>query len=244
MIRAAVPIVAVALAAVAACGGGEDSESSDDGVPFDDDGEDPVHVVPPQTCFAPTGLEHPRTIADLVTLLNVLPKPVSVGCLLQTLPRPLTIEASSDQMSFQPAFGPANPRILIHTELLTITVVPTGEGSNVVEMSELREADTSTKGELPFPITVAIQSGDPFVRVQDSADATKCSVCHINETLDSSIQFERAFKSKVLRPLPQYVVPLEDVVYQFNRCDSTTDAKRCEILDGIFGYGEVVAYAP
>jgi hypothetical protein len=86
--------LALSLACAAALGacssGGDESEAGGDGEPFDDDGgTGATHVAGPQTCFAPAGLEQPGTIADVVAILNALPKPVSVGCLLQTFPRPL-----------------------------------------------------------------------------------------------------------------------------------------------------------
>jgi hypothetical protein len=85
---------------------------------------------------------------------------------------------------------------------------------------------------------------DPYVRVRDSATASKCSVCHINEVRDATIDYAEAYMSAILRPLPRYALPAADVEYQYDRCDPDEKAGRCEILDGLFGYGDVVDFQP
>lgn len=231
----------VALACAACCGACDGSEGAED----DGDGRAPTHEAGPQTCFTPDGASgSPETIADVVAILNGLPKPVSVGCFLQTLDRPLRIEASSDPSSFQPAFGPASPRILVHVGDLVITVVPAGEGRNVVELGEARPQERSTKAELPFPIVGEVLAADPFVRVQDSDAGSKCSVCHTGESVDATIDVATAYTSARLAPLPRYAVAVEELAKQYGWCDPATEAARCDVLDGLFGYGEVLDWQP
>src|SRR4051794_26926429 len=71
-------------------------------------------------CVAPAGTtSSPQTIADVVELLNAMPKPVSLPCFLSTLARPLEVHATLSVTSAQPAVGKRSPRIFIFLDGLT-----------------------------------------------------------------------------------------------------------------------------
>jgi len=234
------PLLAAILITIAAAWSG--ACGSDSETKVEAPVEDEPHQAGPQTCFTPEGHSgSPQTIDEVVSLLNALPKPVSVPCLLETLARPLAMEASSDDFSFQPAFGRANPRLLIFTGGLTITVVPKGHGSQVVEFGEHRGPGSTVKAELPFPVTGEIPRAAPFERVSSAGGlSTECGFCHTGEILDNTIDYATAHASDVLRPLPQYIVPIEDVRRQYEVCEPDVEPERCAFFDAIFGYGEVV----
>jgi hypothetical protein len=207
------------------------------------DGQEEEAPGPPErTCFPPDGHDgSPESMAEVVALLNALPKPVTVACLLETLDRPLGIEASDDNFSFQPAFGPANPRMFVFSGPLVITVVPKGSGSAVVEFSEARGPGRTVKGELPFPVVGEVPLAAPFDRVLDgSGGGTKCAVCHLSEAADNEIDFAEAYVSELLRPSRLHLVEIDAVRSQFEDCDRVAEPARCAVFDAIFAYGEVV----
>ncbi len=69
---------------------------------------------PTPGCRAPAGVSNsPRTIDETVTLINALPKPLSLPCFLESLARPLEISASYGVFSAQPAKGIRSPRIFV-----------------------------------------------------------------------------------------------------------------------------------
>ncbi len=217
-----------------AAGCAEESETS----PTDQEPRRPA----PRTCFPPEGLDgSPATIEDVVLLLNALPKPVSVGCLLETLDRPLRIEASSDTFSLQPAYGPNNPRIFVFSGDLVITVVPKGQGADVVELSVLRAPMRTVKGEVAFPVTEELSPSAPYDRIAvEGGGSTVCGVCHLGETRDPAVDFAEVYVSELLRPLSHHLVELEDVRQQFETCDPEAEPERCAVFDALFGHGDVV----
>ena len=86
-------------------------------------------------CVRPkTVITDPRTIEDVIRLLNEMPKPVSVACLIDVLERPLHVNATSNPFSGQPATSSKSPRIFLFLgKSLLVSVVPTGAGAEVVE---------------------------------------------------------------------------------------------------------------
>ena len=73
----------------------------------------PVVQVDPR-CVAPEGVSTaPQTIAEVVTLLNALPKPLNLPCFVASLARPLSLHAVNSPFSAQPAQGRRSPRIFI-----------------------------------------------------------------------------------------------------------------------------------
>lgn len=224
------------VAALAAAAGGGCAEEAE--APLDR----PPREIAPRTCFPPAGLDgSPGTIEDVVALLDGLPKPITVACLLETLDRPLRIEASSDTFSLQPAYGPNNPRIFVFSGDLVITIVPKGEGSEVVELGVLRGPMRSVKGEIAFPVTESLAPSAPYDRILDEGGGqTTCAFCHLGETRDLTVDSAEVYVSDVLHPLPRHLVDFEDVRHQFETCDPEAEPARCAVFDAIFGHGEVV----
>src|SRR5687768_10615887 len=51
----------------------------------------------------------PRSIQEMVDVVNALPKPVELPCLLESLPRPLEVYATLSTLSAQQTFDRAYP---------------------------------------------------------------------------------------------------------------------------------------
>lgn len=198
-------------------------------------------IAPARRCVAPEGVSaSPRSIPEVVDLINALPQPVSVECLLESLERPLDAYATNSFVSAQPAEGNKNPRLfLLMGDSLTISVVPTGPGSEVVEFGEYTSDVRSLKGELPFPINERIEPSAPFTHIRDERGGTVCRLCHAEEARYSDLHFEDAFDSVAIRPNPIYNVPLAYVFAEYQACDADLEAERCAILSGLFAHGEV-----
>ena len=85
-------------------------------------------------CVAPEGINNdPRSMPEVITLINALPKPVSVACLIDALKGPFKVNATSSFFSAQPAYSEEAPRIFLFFEPLYISVVPAGAGGEVVD---------------------------------------------------------------------------------------------------------------
>ena len=198
--------------------------------------------VPVQSCFAPEGMGDPQTIEDVVRLINALEPPVTIPCLLESLERPIVVEASKSIQSAQPAFGPNNPRFLLHRDNLVISAVPKGDGRAVLEMSleDPPGSGRSVKGELPFPVTEALPLGAAYTQIQSDLGGTKCVHCHISEEPTEATEAEGAFVSMRLETLRRNRVDPEYVDWVYSECDPAREPDRCAVLDSILGFGEVV----
>ena len=136
------------LSLTAALAGGCGSESSDE----------------PRRCLPPSGRSgSPTSIAQTVELINALPHPVSLNCLLESLDRPLSIEATRSVISLQPAAGRRSPRLLLlFGTALSVSVVPERTGSALLEFGVFVEPAVTVKGELKFPVTEALEAAVPY----------------------------------------------------------------------------------
>jgi hypothetical protein len=199
-------------------------------------------------CRPPAGVSgSPRTIEDAVTLLNALPKPTSIGCFLESLDRPLYASATYNVISAQPAFSVASPRIFLRLEQLVLSVVPEGEGSQLLEFSYLLEGDArSVKAELGLPLTDVVSSAAPYQHVLPKDPAgilrggTVCGGCHAQEQRVQEIDFAAAYSSVALRPNPAYRVSLEALSQAQKSCDARAQPERCAMLTALFGHGAVL----
>lgn len=215
----------------------------------DPEGAEPSKMPRPKvrTCLPPEGFDGmPSTVEELVDLINALPRPVTVPCLLETFDRPLELNATSNTFSAQPAFGPNNPRIFIFREELIVAVVTKGEARPLVELGEMRSPTRSVKSEIEFPVTEELSHAAPYDRLteeQPDLDGTKCGFCHIGESLDTEIDITDAYVSSIVRPPPSTVVDLDYLMWSYEGCDPDTEPDRCAMFDSIFAHGEVV-YRP
>lgn len=202
-----------------------------------DAGEGPV--VAPRLCAPPPGVSSsPRSIEEAVALINALPKPTRVACLVSSLDRPLRLAATSSVFSAQPAVGVRSPRIFLFSGALIISIVPEGEGAALVEFSVLGEDLRSRKGELVFPITSEAPAGAPYEGLMFNETLTSCGLCHGEERPDVQVGGQWSYTSRALRPRARDLVPLEALRQEADACDATAEPERCELLEVIFS-GEV-----
>ncbi|MEZ4381101.1 MAG: hypothetical protein R3A79_07120 [Nannocystaceae bacterium] len=197
----------------------------------------------PRRCVAPPGMGSPPTITAALALLNALPEPVDVACVLESLDRPLAIHATSSTFSAQPATGADNPRIFVFVAdgALILSVVPDGDGARLLEFGQTQGYGDgeSLKGELHMPALPPIAADEPYGHLRYTEDVTSCGVCHRYERLAPTIGHPNAFVSLALRPDPLRDVPLADLELEWSMCEATQTPERCAILDAIFLHGPV-----
>lgn len=190
-------------------------------------------------CSTPPGFSGtPKTIEEAISQINALPKPVTVSCFLQSLKRPLYANATNSTTSAQPAFDTHSPRIFILMDALTISVVPEGVGSDVMEFS-LATGTVSLKGELAFPVTANIPVTTAYDRIRFGS-GTVCQFCHLNEVRAMDMPSTFAFRSNAVRPKPTTKVDMNYLKNESIICNPATEAKRCDILKGFFGHGDII----
>lgn len=200
--------------------------------------------APPQAarrCVAPDNLGHPTSISDAVALLNALPAPVDVACLLEALERPLFIDATRSLVSAQPAGGPQDPRIFIFVGDLVLSVVPAGPGQHLLEFGEQRGPTTSLKGELALPLDAPITASAPFAHLRYDAQTTTCGICHRAERPAEDAAHPDAYVSRSLRPLDAERVDLALLLEERATCDAQAEPTRCAILAALLDHGPVEA---
>ena len=184
----------------------------------------------------------PSSIADAVVLANDLlarqPEGLTVPCFVESLDRPLGVQAVNSIFSVQPAVGPRSPRIFLFSGNLVMSVVPEGDTAHSIELAEYLSPTRSIKAEIGFPLQAPISSSAPFDRVRDG-EGTWCRGCHRDETRADSVTIAEAFGSDVLRPAPADEVPLPYVANEASACDSSLEPGRCAMLDAVFGHGPV-----
>ncbi len=206
--------------------------------------EAPAPLAAP--CVAPEGTSAaPRDIEQLVALMNALPKPTTVACLLSSLERPLEIYATRSELSAQPAEGARNPRTFLVLGPLLVSVVPAGDSSTLVELGYRTTDGRSIKAEIAFPLTGEVTAADLLDRVQ-TGRVSMCSGCHANELRVTDGFFtgtEGGFESSVIPPLYFYEIDLESYRAEVALCDATVEPGRCEMLSALFNHGEVRASA-
>jgi hypothetical protein len=196
------------------------------------------------TCKPGTGApSNPSTIDEAVTLINSLPKPVTVPCFLESLDRPLKLAATNSNISAQPASGDRSPRMFLFNDKLIISVVPSGVGRSLVEFSYLTAVDVSIKAEVEFPVNETLTREAPFERVQASPTMSRCATCHGFDTRADEIDYALAFKSRALRPSMFSEVSVDDIQNEAKNCDEDQEPERCAILKAIFSKGEVLPQA-
>ena len=155
-------------------------------------------------------------------LLNALPRPVTVACFLESLERPLYLNATKSFISLQPAVGLTSPRLFLMFEGMSLSVVPEGSGSKLIEFGEFVTPERTLKAEVGTPITarssLAIPTARPWRAPLPTRRGTTCRTCHGQEERAEEIPFAEAFHSLALRPDPRTVVTLESVRAERDAC--------------------------
>jgi len=190
-------------------------------------------------CVPPVGISgSPKTIEEAVSLINALPKPVTVPCFLESLDRPLNVSLTNNEVSAQAAVGSRSPRIFIMIDKLFISVVPEGLGRDFVEFSYLTGSDMSIKAEVEFPVVQPVSAKDPYDSVL-YGNGTSCSFCHKGERRSSLVDFATAYESRALQPAEDTLVDLEMFRKELPICNFQKEPERCEMIKALLTHGEV-----
>ena len=191
-------------------------------------------------CATPAGIERaPRTIAEAVGLLNALPKPTSLACFVESLPRPLDVYLTSSKFSAQPAVSEESPRIFIIEEPLFLAFVPEGVAEGLLEIGWRTSPDRAIRTEIVFPTRAAVTAELVNDHIALTDRNSFCGNCHFGEApAYDAFLGDRALESDVNPPNPDYEVELDGLRERAQACDPEA-SPRCELLDALFGHGEV-----
>ena len=205
----------------------------------DDAGTDTsaTHHASAELLRCATGRQQPTSITDAIARINAL-VPASGPCIVASLPRPLAVIATTDRQSAQPADGDLSPRILFLLPKVTVTAVPSGQGSTVLELGEWATTSRSIKGEIALPVTAALATDAAFQRVLDQQGiATRCGSCHGDER---STTTAKAFASNAFQPAPDQLVSVDQLAAMHDTCTKEDDSSdRCAMFHAIFDVGPV-----
>jgi hypothetical protein len=176
----------------------------------------------------------PRSVREVVAMLNAMPKPVTLPCFLESLARPLSLHATQSVLSAQPADGKRSPRLFVFIDPLIMSVVPDGLGRALLELGERRSATHSLKAELEFPITSELAPESPFARLRYDDNLSTCDFCHADSTAAPDLNVPYALISQAMRPLPRERVAIEQVRAEAEACAAAEEPERCAMLHALF----------
>ncbi len=185
---------------------------------------------------AAVGGAMPQTVDEVITRINLLPRPASVACFTASLPRPLVIGPTSSRFSAQPAGGPEDPRLFIFTDKIFLSVVPAGDGSDLLEVGEMVAPNRSLKAEFKFPVDKVVTRDDCYQHLDFAPAATSCGLCHGNEERHPAHPLARTSVS--FRPPARTLVTLAKAKAFADACDRAQQPKRCLNWASVFGFGE------
>ena len=196
-------------------------------------------------------LKNPRTIYEMLDFINELPHPVQLPHLLESLSRPLALNANFNTQSAQPALGKRSPRIfVILNESLSMSFVPGADPTLEFGERNASEPGLSVKAELHFPIEDQLLPADAFTRLAPEAatgltldQATRCGVCHAKEKPASDYLVQGAFTSAIVKPSSFFAVDVAAIKRERDTCDAVSEPERCAVLHAIFDHGDVVQKA-
>jgi hypothetical protein len=189
-------------------------------------------------CRPPNGVSGaPGTIEQLIDLLNALPRPTTVACFLESLDRPLNVYHTRSSFSAQPADGESNPRTFITIGRLSVSVVPGGRASHLLEFGYRSSEDRSIKGEVVFQLRRPVTQELLATRIEAGFGST-CGG-HTRESVPTVNHFPGTFESNVITPSPFYEVELALLRAEADACDSSVEAERCSNLSGLLDHGPV-----
>lgn len=175
----------------------------------------------------------PATIDQAITLINTLPRPVTIPCFVRALDRPLRLNATDSVFSAQPAQGRDRPRIFMESGALIMSVSLGDKGLPLLEFGELDEGGDSIKGELRFPVEAPLEQSAPFATLAYDATLSTCGLCHPQERLVKTIDGHPVYRSRALRPQGYTHVSLEELHALKVSCEVPT-SDRCQLLDALF----------
>lgn len=197
--------------------------------------------LPELAACAALSQEPVKSTSDIVERVNALPAPVSLECLLASLPRPLSLVGSASPASLQPALGADNPRFFLMLEKVVLSVVPAGPAASFLEFGEWVTPRRTIKGELEFPVRHQVDVDEPFLREGGQGKEegpSACGLCHSAQEAHPTI--DGAFVSDALRPVRYSEMTLAELRATRASCTGAAlDTDRCRLLRAIFDYGEV-----
>ncbi|WP_413558326.1 hypothetical protein [Bdellovibrio sp. HCB209] len=179
---------------------------------------------------------NPKSIDDVTTLINVLPKPLSIPCLIENLPKPLKVYSFESTGSAQPSPDSNSPRIFIIIDKLIVSVIPKGIGRNFVEFSQVISSSESVKAEVQFPVVSELDVAAPYDSIR-AAFGTSCRDCHMGERGVSGFAGD-AYASVILRPGPVGRQTASKMRLLSANCDDADDPARCKMLRAVFVNGQ------
>lgn len=185
---------------------------------------------PVDPCVAARASEAPQTLEAMVEHLNTLPMPVDAACIVRSLPRPLPTEAIDGLFSAQPSDGVDSPRLFFFLDDLTVSLVPTGPGSQVIEFGQHTDALNTRKGELPLPITAPLDPLAPVHHIEDDRYGTTCAVCHVDQVAHP----DGGFTSVAIGPDDDTAVDLWSLQATLDVCGPAGGPPRCALLEAVF----------
>lgn len=191
---------------------------------------------------APGTTGSPATISELMALLDGLPKPTTLPCLLESLERPLELYLTSSVFSAQPAPAERSPRTFVVLGPLRLSVVAEGEASHLLELGYQSAPGRSIKAEIPFPLEETPTPSELLDQVR-TGRVSMCGGCHTNERQVPDEFFdgaEGAFESDVIPPLYVFEVGVEALRAEAESCDAQLEPERCGMLSALFDHGEVL----
>ncbi|XYI02401.1 hypothetical protein ACMHYB_22650 [Sorangium sp. So ce1128] len=191
-------------------------------------------------CAPAAGAQNPRSIAEVVRMVNALEKPLELPCFLAHLAGPLQMTAALSTVSLQASFGRRSPRIFVFLDPLVLTVVPEGSGRDLLEFGERRGDARSLKAEIAFPVTSELTPEAPFEHAVFDEQLSSCAFCHADEKRAPDVPFARAFESLALRPRVEDVVSLDELRSEVQPCDAVSDPYRCAMLHALFDREAVI----
>lgn len=186
---------------------------------------------------ADDSLKDPKTMGEIVNLINALPKPVSLICFLNALKPPLKVFAVNSTSSAQSAVGNASPRIFILKDKLSLSVVPAGIGKDLLELGELY-ASQSFKAEIRFPVEGNIDMAGLNSYLSGGSGTSSCSGCHLHESKMSYQNTSGTFISDIFRPDESKRVGKAFMKIETDICKSDVNKFRCDMLKAIYVNGQ------
>lgn len=181
----------------------------------------------------------PKTIEETVTLINALPKPLSLGCFLTSLKGPLKVMAINGTGSAQPAVGNANPRIFILRNKLVLSVATAGTGRSLLELGELISGNESFKAEIAFPVQDTVTVGQIMAQMAvPNSPSSSCVTCHGGERKVQHGTLGPLWASNIVRPDNSQRVTYPYLRAQASSCDTEITPHRCDILKAIYTQGK------
>lgn len=187
----------------------------------------------PASCVI--GGEMPKDAAELLARIDALGRPLSLPCLIASLPRPLRLVATDSTFSVQPALGRESPRVFVLGEDMVLSVALAGEGRELLEFGEWHSSTQTLKGELAFPLEGELSLAQAYVGTDKIS--TRCAACHRNE--EPSQEIEGAYFSDAIRPVPESIVSLDALEAEHRECDPEQERERCEMLSALLDFGAV-----